>query len=132
MRIQRALGSLSTAEVASPVSPEAADVLRERLERQLMSLRNVRRTDKVFTAVLAFFLAVDLIGWNRHGYINSADAHYHHVLRIALPYLAAGEQAQIESDFAQIRTRQDYVNVLSKLEGKCRAQGRTAPQFDPW
>jgi hypothetical protein len=132
LRIQRALGSLSTAEVASPVSPEAADVLRERLERQLITLRKVRRTDKVFTAVLAFCLAVELIGWNRHTYINSADAYYHHVLRIALPYLAAGEQAQIESDFAQIRTRQDYVSVLSKLEGKCRAQGRTVPQFDPW
>jgi hypothetical protein len=129
-RIQRTLSSLSASDVGSPISQESAAELRGRLERQLIALRNIRRTDLVFSGMVTVCLVVELIAWNGFSYINSADAHYHQVLRIAAPYLAAGEQAQTDSDFAQIRTRQDYVNVLSKLESQCETHGRTVTKFD--
>jgi hypothetical protein len=131
-RIQRTLSSLSASDVGSPISQESAAELRGRLERQLIALRKIRRTDLVFSGMVTVCLVSELIAWNRFSYINAADAHYHQVLRIASPYLAAGEQAQTDSDFAQIRTRQDYVNVLSKLESQCKAHGLTVPEFDPW
>jgi hypothetical protein len=131
-RIQGTLGSLSPGTGSPTTSPEEAHELRGRLERQLRNLRNARRSDTVVSVLLVICLVGALIVWNKFSYVNSADAHYHHVLRIALPYLAAGEQAQIDSDFAQIRTRKDYVKVLSKLESQCKAHGLTVPEFDPW
>jgi hypothetical protein len=130
-RIQGTLGSLSPG-TGSPICPEEAHELRGRLERQLRNLQNARRSDTVASVLLVICLVGAFIVWNKFSYVNSADAHYHHVLRIALPYLAAGEQAQTDSDFAQIQTRQDYVKVLSKLESQCKAHGLTVPEFDPW
>ena len=97
-RIQRTLSSLSASDVGSPISQESAAELRGRLERQLIALRNIRRTDLVFSGMVTVCLVVELIAWNGFSYINSADAHYHQVLRIAAPYLAAGEQAQTDSE----------------------------------
>jgi hypothetical protein len=68
----------------------------------------------------------------RFGYISQATSHYHQVLRLASPYLDAREQAQAESDFAQIGSRDDYVKLLARLESECKAHGRTVPKFDPW
>jgi hypothetical protein len=53
-------------------------------------------------------------------------------MRVVSPYLTASEQAQVESDFAQISNREDYVKVLSPIERQCEAHGRIVPRFDPW
>lgn len=85
--------------------------------------------------ILTFAVIVPVLAYSqcvKFNYISSADAHYHQVLRIASPYLDATERTQSESDFAQISARNDYVRVLSSLEARCRANGRTVPKFDPW
>jgi hypothetical protein len=83
----------------------------------------------VFVCVVSFNQIV-LVA--KLGYINSADAHYHQVLRIAAPYFNQLEREQIESDFALVASRDDYVRLLARLENQCKAQGRTVPPFDPW
>jgi hypothetical protein len=84
-------------------------------------------------AVLIFLLLVaQFITLARLSYVNSADAHYHFVLRAIAPYLVAGEQVQVESDFTQIRSRDDYIRLLERLESQCKAHGLTVPKFDPW
>jgi hypothetical protein len=79
-----------------------------------------------------FGLVNEVVSLAKGNYVNSADAHYHQVLHIAAPYLDAHEQAQVESDFAQVGSRDDYIMVLSKLESQCKAHGKTVPGFDPW
>ncbi|HXA76348.1 MAG TPA: hypothetical protein VNV41_04385 [Candidatus Acidoferrales bacterium] len=112
------------------------EVSTETLPQTLQRLRGMLGTARWFTYV-TFVLAIcilvsDFIALARGSYVNSADAHYHQVFRIASPNLDAHEQAQIESDFAQIGSRDDYIKVLSKLEGECKAHGQTVPAFNPW
>jgi hypothetical protein len=68
----------------------------------------------------------------RETYVNSADAHYHQVMRVDSPYLDAHEETEIESAFAQIGSRDDYVRLVSQLESQCEAHGQKVPQFNPW
>lgn len=86
----------------------------------------------ILFAFLYVTLAAQVISLVRINYINSADTHYHIVLRAAAPYLAPGEQTQVESDFTQIHSRADYVKLVSKLEAQCKANGRQIPKFEPW
>ena len=130
-RGQRLLTRLSEA----PPDPQPAttvDAMRQELATVLKSTARIRWALYVCSLMLGFVFVNHFVMLARVSYINSADAHYHQVLRVASPYLDAREQAQVESDFAQVGSREDYVRLLSRLEGQCKAQGRTVPKFDPW
>lgn len=105
-----------------------------RLER-VAELKHLTRVRLVLYASLlgiTFFFVNASVSTAKLSYINSADAHFHYILRLASPYLDAHEQAELESDFAQIRSREDYVALQSRLEGECKAHGRMVTKFDPW
>jgi hypothetical protein len=96
----------------------------------------VGKTSRIVVHVTPLFLIFMLVNQaasvSRLSYVSSADAHYHYVMRVASPYLDAGEKAEVESDFAEISSREDYVRLLSTLEGKCKAKGRPLTTFYPW
>jgi hypothetical protein len=130
-QVEDALKAISDA----PSNPEpeiSTDALRQRLRGVLKSQGRLRLGLYCFSLFMGVALVSDLISLTRLSYVTSADAHYHHVMRIVSPYLDAREQAQVESDFAEIGSREDYVSLLSRLEGECKAHGKTVPKFDPW
>jgi hypothetical protein len=116
----------------TPPPENAVENLRGEIGGQLKSLRRIRVVTWVVALFMIFLVANDLARQVKLSYINSADTHYHQVARLASPYLDARELAQIESDFAQLNSREDYVKVLSSLESACNAHGRIVPQFDAW
>lgn len=125
-RTERMSGNTPEPAMTTPES------FRQELEAVVKSLRRTRLVGYACMLLFAVFLVNQSVNMARLSYVNSADAHYHHVLRIASPYLEAHEQAQVESDFAQVSSRDDYVRLLSRLESECKAHGRTFPKFDPW
>jgi hypothetical protein len=119
----------------APPESDAAittDTLRPELETILRSLRTFRLAMYVSTLFVGAVLASHFVTLARLSYIASADAHYHQVLHLASPYLDAHEQTLVESEFAQLSNRDDYVRLLSRLEGQCKAHGQTVPKFDAW
>jgi hypothetical protein len=103
------------------------------LIKELVSLR--RQADVFqFSVGLIIMAAVvfQVISLSKVSYINSAVVHYHQVLRIASPYLDAQERFQFESKFAQIRRRDDYVDIQQKLEKVSKDHGVEVPIFKPW
>jgi hypothetical protein len=130
-QVEHALKALSDA----PPNPEpeiSTDALRQKLRGVLKSQRRLRLGLYCFSLFMGVSFLSDLTSLARLSYVTSADAHYHQVMRIVSPYLDAHEQAQVESDFAQVGSREDYVRLLSRLEDQCKAHGRTVPKFDPW
>lgn len=124
-RVSRALSG-------APPNPEPQvgnDVLNQRL---LKTVRRLRFWAYCFSIIVGLSVADQFISVSRVSYEMLAEAHYHHVMRIVTPYLEPREQAQVESDFAQIGSREDYVRLLSRLEGQCKTHGKTVPKFDPW
>jgi hypothetical protein len=119
----------------APPNPEprvTVGTLRQRAEARAKSAGRHLWAMYVMSLVISVGLVSSFVSVVRHSYINSADAHYHQMLRIVSPYLDAREQAEVESDFAQISSREDYVKVLARLESQCKAHERTIPKFDPW
>jgi hypothetical protein len=119
----------------APPNPEPAmsqDALRQKVIGDLKLLGKMRIWLYVLSLLAVVVLSDEFVSVARRGYVNTADAHYHQMLRIVSPYLDAREQAEVESDFAQISSREDYVKVLARLESQCKAHGRTIPKFDPW
>jgi hypothetical protein len=130
-RSERLLRKLSD----TPPNPDPAitvDTLRQEVAAILKFGERARLLLHVSSLILGVVLVLQIVSLARTIYVNSADAHYHHVLRVASPYLDAHEHAEVESDFAQIGSREDYVRLLSRLEGQCKAHGRTVPEFDAW
>jgi hypothetical protein len=83
----------------------------------------------VIFGVVAVFCTINSAKVN---YINSALLNYHQALRVVSPYLNEQERLTVESQFAQIRTRQDYVDILDKLDRVAQEHGQKAPQFQAW
>jgi HAMP domain-containing protein len=127
-RSQRLFGGLSSASEPAPTP----DGMRKELETILKSLRRMRLVLYFYAMFMGVVFVNHFVAQARLSYISSADAHYHQVMREAAPYLDAREQAGVESEFAQIGSREDYVRLLSRLEGQCKAHGKTVPKFDPW
>ena len=122
----------SRAPSGAPPNPEpqiADDALNRRF---LKTVRVLRFMAYFFAVYVGLSVASQFISVTRVSYETSAQAHYHQVLRIVSPYLEPREQTQVESDFAQIGSREDYVRLLSRLESQCKAHDRTVPKFDPW
>jgi hypothetical protein len=113
-------------------APEGIAEIRAGLEGSIKSLDRLRWFMYAFTLFVAAALVNDYVSQAKFSYISSADGHFHQVLRVASPYLDTHEQAQVESEFAQVSSRDDYVKLLSRLESQCKAHGQTVPKFDPW
>jgi hypothetical protein len=118
--------------VPVPVPAITMDTLRQQVAALLKSVQRGRWLIHFSSLTLVLLLVVQVVSLARETYATSADGHYHQVLRVASPFLDAREQAEVESDFAQIGSRDDYVRLLSRLEGQCKAHGKTVPKFDPW
>jgi hypothetical protein len=115
-----------------PPPPIDAKVLESR-GRKLLGRLNIHRWLLLANCVpLGVVIVSQGMGIARLSYVNSADAHYHQVIRMVSPYIEANKLAQIESDFAQIGNQEDYVSLLSRLDEIGKAHGRTMPAFDAW
>lgn len=109
--------------------PEASvDAAREFLRR----LRRFRTLGFVLVAVIVFSVVTLLSSYARIAYINSAVSHYQQVLRVVSPYLQDTERELLESRFAQIRSKEDYVAIVERLEKTAENHGQFVPKFEPW
>jgi hypothetical protein len=86
----------------------------------------------VYVFMVVLFLSIQTVVLARLTYVNGALAHYHQSLKIAAPYVDSQQRLLIESRFAQIRSREDYVNVVGNLETIARDHGQYVPEFSPW
>jgi hypothetical protein len=83
-----------------------------------------------FTTTL--LIAMSLVNFSRISYVNSASVHYQQVLRIASPFLGEAAHREVESRFAQIQTKQDYVAILDELTKTAKEHGQRVPDFRAW
>jgi hypothetical protein len=101
-------------------------------DREAKYIGKLRVAMYINSLFLILVLVNQFVSLAKLNYVNSADAHYHQVLRVASRFLGAREKDEVESDFALISKREDYVRVLSKLEGECKAHGLIVPEFSAW
>ena len=96
------------------------------LERRLALLQRAALLLGIFMLSLLVFRAIKLT------YISSAITHYEQAFTICLPYLSEPERSSIRSQYAQIKTKEDYVRVLQRLQDVATGHAVTLPTFNPW
>ena len=108
-----------------------ADIFKEESKRKpfilLLSILNI------INIVLIIVLITNmLLLYYSRNYINSAITHFQQMSSIVKPYLDRQQENQIVSEFAQIKNKQDYVNVIAKLEQLAKKNNLEIPEFEPW
>lgn len=74
-------------------------------------------------------LFVDL---SRVSYEYTAVVHFQQALKIASPYLSDTDRNMVESKFAQIRSKPEYVAIVDDLEKTAKEHGQQVPPFKAW
>lgn len=111
---------------------KALESQKERVDRLGKSIRRAVPQYYVTACLVAVMAIVHTVNYSRIRYINSAIAHYQQTLRIAYPYLSDDDRRRVESEFAQVRTKEDYVRVVGKLESISKDNKSWVPSFVPW
>jgi di/tricarboxylate transporter len=83
-----------------------------------------------FTTLL--LVGMLLVNLSRVSYENAAVVHFQQALTIASPYLTDTDRAMIESKFAQIHSKSEYVAILDGLAKTAKEHGQQVPPFNAW
>lgn len=65
-------------------------------------------------------------------YTTSAIDHFEQAYAICLPFMSSLERDEVRSSFALIKTKGNYVSVLSKLEAIAHDHKAEIPKFSVW
>ena len=87
--------------------------------------------------ISALVFGLGLLAWAivanaRASYINSAVAHFEQSMAIVAPHALADEVLRIRSSFARIGSRDDFVAVLSEINGIAGRAGVELKPFEAW
>jgi len=78
---------------------------------------------------LLFFTAFTSIIFLHEVYVNKAITYYQQLETIAAPYLNQDQKLKIESSFAQISNKQDYVDIVNQLTLIIKDNNQIVPDF---
>jgi hypothetical protein len=92
----------------------------------------LRRKKYLLNLFILLILPTTFVDYVRFKYVNSAITHFHQVYSISSPFTDDLFKRKTISSFAQIRNRNDYILVVSKLEYIAKQNGQYIPKFDIW
>jgi hypothetical protein len=81
-----------------------------------------------------FFLGgiVFIIVYTKTTYVPEAIGYYEQLKRIDGPFLTPEQLKQLDSEFAQIQSREDYDRVIEQLTSIASAHNFKQPRFEVW
>jgi hypothetical protein len=79
-----------------------------------------------------FVICISILDKVQYEYINSAITYYQQMNVINRPYLSQNENLRIESEFAQISSKEDYVKIVNNLKDIALKNKQKVPTFDIW
>jgi hypothetical protein len=103
--------------------------------RQSVARQPIKRFSVLlyFGALLCMFQATLLItSLIKTSYINSAISHYNQIVAISSPYYNATEIALHNSQYAQIKKKEDYLRLTALIEATIKNHGIVPPTFSAW
>lgn len=85
------------------------------------------RSHQAFKIVIAlyiiFFLTISIFEIYKTDYVNRSITYYNQLLNATAPYLTQTQEESINSNFAQIKTEQDYNFIIEQLQEVATREG---------
>jgi len=66
----------------------------------------------------------------REKYINNSITHFQQLIIIVEPYISKEEVLLYKSKFAQIKNKNDYVDLINNLENTLNQNKQRVPEFN--
>ncbi len=108
----------------------------ETVEQILVALRGQVRSGRrvlyIGGAAILLFIGMLLVDLSRINFETAAVVHFQQALKIASPYLTDANRAMVESKFAQIHSKSEYVAIMDGLSKTAKEHGQQVPPFNAW
>ncbi len=104
----------------------AVDMEAMRLNREIEKLERIGILLAVLVISFLLFRVISL------EYVSSAASHFEQDFAICSPYISETDRLFIRSQYAQMRSRDDYNRLLQRLEDVAHSNGVSLPEFTPW
>jgi hypothetical protein len=105
-------------------------------EELIQQLRKLLKFQRGLLYWLGFWILLMsgmlLVDLSRVFYENAAVVHFQQALKIAAPYLSDTDRATVESRFAQIHSKSEYVAIVDGLARTATEHGQQVPAFNAW
>lgn len=116
---------------------EPSDEPLARLEEIETSIRNsgskrMLKFSYVMSLLILVFCASEVISVAKEKYVNRAVTHYEQLTQIVKPHIEYEVLTKIESDFAQVQSSTDYIQVIQSLSKVADENELKTPKFDIW
>ena len=95
-------------------------------------VRRGRRLLYTIGALVLLIAGMFFVDLSRISFETSAVVHFQQALKIASPYLTDTDRALIESKFAQIHSKSEYVAIVDDLAKTAKGHGQHVPPFTAW
>ena len=86
----------------------------------------------VLIVVLTILTTVINLQMFAHVYVNRTVGFFNQSFLIIKPYVDNQEEENILSEYSQIKSKDDFIIVMDKIQKIARKEGITLPQFDIW
>ncbi len=98
-------------------------------QNPIRKLFKTKENLKTFLIIYLIVLAiVSTLTVARITYVNKSIAYYNQLLKIVSPSLSIEDRVFIESQFAQINTKEEYIQIIENLEKIVRESDAAQPQ----
>lgn len=88
------------------------------------------RNNWVFATFALAFIMVFFVSFFRINYIVRASNYAGQLQRITAPYVSESDRMMLDSELAQVKTRDDYVRLIDKLRKVASRNNVSIPEFD--
>ena len=95
-------------------------------------IKTGRRLLYIFGLLILLILGMFVVDLSRISFETAAVVHYQQALKIAAPYLTETDRAMVESKFAQIHSKAEYIAILDGLAKTANEHGQQVPPFSAW
>jgi hypothetical protein len=102
------------------------------IESTRLLIRQMRILVWMLTGVCLLFVGNNLTLFAKAQAANEAYTYFAQAMAICRPYMDARESQLLESQFASIGGRSDYVAVTDNLKRIAASNNLKLPQFNPW
>jgi hypothetical protein len=100
--------------------------------RRSLSRGRLRQLILLYVFFICVFGSSLFVTFLLNNQANLTVTHFQQSLRICRPYMTPNEYIRFESDFAQMRKRDDYLRLSDSLGAVARKNNETLPKFEPW
>lgn len=97
-----------------------------------LKIKKVKKFFLIGVVSVVILLVMQITSVSRLNYINDSISYYQQLKNIALPYMKEKEILELDSRFALIKNKNDYVSIINDLKIILKSQNLTIEDMEIW